>query len=572
METTDLRQEIAAVRNEVGLWIRSDYTFIRFTGPDAASWLQSQTTNDVEALQSGEGHANALLDRQGRLQAHFTLHRWEDEYWAQIEPAQERDFIEHLEADRFIEAVQVEDTGGELEQIVVQGPKALPYLSARIDPDTSTPIEHFPHAMHACQPIDLLGCEALAFRASATGEDGYVFIVEKSDGNALFEDLLSDTRGFTVLPVSGEAREVLRVEAGLPIFGKDMDASNPIPETPLDPLCVSMDKGCYLGQEVVARLHAYGSVRRALMGIVFGPETTDAPPFDSGIRMDGRRIGTVKSSVFSPTLNAYIAMAYLDRDHRVPNETLQFGIENSDAQWSGRVARLPFVARPTREERARSLYDDALTRFEKDLQDEDTSAIPLLQEAILLHPAFEDAYEVLGVILNRHHRVDEAIYYMQRLGEMNPDCLMAHTNLSVFYLAKGMIEEAETEKAKAAVLQIQKASDEHQAQKLAEEDRARIQREALERIEMFQEVLEIDPDDAIATFGLGKAYIQLNQHKEALPHLRHACEIKKDYSAAFLDLGTCLEFLERGDEATDIYKEGIATASRTCDRMPMRAL
>ncbi len=301
METTDLRQEIAAVRSDVGIWIRSDYTFIRFTGPDAASWLHSQTTNDVAALQSGEGHANALLDRQGRLQANFTLHRWEDEYWALIATAQATGFIERLEAHLFIEDVQMEDTGSELEQVVVQGPKTLPYLSARIDPDTSTPIEHFPHAMYACQPIDLFGAEVLAFRASATGEDGYVFIVEKGCGNALYENLLNDTRGFTVLPVSGDARKVLRVEAGIPIFGSDMDASNPIPETPLDPLCVSMDKGCYLGQEVVARLHAYGSVKYALMGIVFDPDTTEAPPFDSGIRMDGRRIGTVKSSAFSPT-------------------------------------------------------------------------------------------------------------------------------------------------------------------------------------------------------------------------------------------------------------------------------
>ena len=88
----------------------------------------------------------------------------------------------------------------------------------------------------------------------------------------------------------------------------------------------------------------------------------------------------------------------------------------------------------------------------------------------------------------------------------------------------------------------------------------------------IRKVLDLDPDDPIATFGLGKAYIQLNRYEQALPHLRHACEIKKDYSAAFLDLGKCLEFMERGDEATHIYKEGIATASRKGDLMPMREM
>jgi tetratricopeptide (TPR) repeat protein len=89
---------------------------------------------------------------------------------------------------------------------------------------------------------------------------------------------------------------------------------------------------------------------------------------------------------------------------------------------------------------------------------------------------------------------------------------------------------------------------------------------------MFLEVLEIDPDDSVATFGLGKAYIQLNQYAEAIPHLLRATETQKDFSAAFLNLGKCYEFLDRAEEAIDAYQKGIAAASRKGDLMPMREM
>jgi tetratricopeptide (TPR) repeat protein len=233
---------------------------------------------------------------------------------------------------------------------------------------------------------------------------------------------------------------------------------------------------------------------------------------------------------------------------------------------------LPLYAAPTREEQAQSLYHRALDLFQQDPDDTDASAIPLLEEALLLDPEFEDAYEVLGVILHRHGRLGEAVRIMEQLAERNPDCLMAHTNLSVFYLAQGDIERAEEEKAKAAVLQIQAASDERAAHEQAKAERERIEEEARQRVGMFKEVLEIDPDDPVATFGLGKAYIQLNQFADAVPHLRHATEVQKDYSAAYLELGKCHQALGDTAAASEAYREGIRVASRKGDLMPLREM
>ncbi len=788
-----LAREVRAVRTALGAWLRDDHTFVRITGADAASWLHSQTTNDVLALKSGEGHHNAALDRQGRLQAHFTLHRWADEFWMLAERAQWAHLQEHLDAHLFIEDAKMEETGGDLDQIVIQGPETLAVLARILGTDHVATNELLPNALHGVHPVELSNIETLAFCASPTGEDGYVLVLEKGKGRAFLDEVLSRARelGHEALEISPDAREVLRIEAGLPRFGIDIDRGQVISETSLDRDCVSYTKGCYLGQEVVARLKTYGSPKRALTGLVFrsiglrpmrrtpksspsqvGYDTVDydsledsagpirirhgatlphwtrdnatyfvtfrlagslprslldalregkrlrfksidealesgagpkyladariadlvqnallhfhntryflfawaimpnhvhaafkvfpgnelgdilrswksytarlantllgrtgpfwqAESFDRLVRdarefnrvvaytyenpdraglkdwkwrgvhpfeeslerhapekaasgakphrtetdatersivANGKLVGEMMSACHSPTSREEIALASLDRDHRAPGTLLDTGGAQAE------VRALPFYEAPSREDRSRTLYDRALQLFQDDSDDVDPAAIPLLETALLLHPRFEDAYEVLGVILHRQGRTDDAIRVMRQLAEINPDCLMAHTNLSVFYVAKGLIPEAEEEKAKAAVLQIQRVGADRAARDAADSERRRLEEEARERIGMFLEVLDIDPDDPLATFGLGKAYIQLNQFADALPHLERATQLQKDFSVAWLDYAKCHEFLGHAAEAAAAYKAGIAAAARKGDLMPMREM
>lgn len=568
---SEIIEDIFAVRHNAGAWQRADHTFVRITGADAATWLHSQTTNDVTGLESGQGHANAILDRQGRLQGHFTLHRWEDEYWMLVERGQWPHIHEHLDAHLFIENVQMQDAGEELEQVVIQGPRTLRYLAQLLDRDGVEASHLLPSAPWGCHPLELAGFEVLAFRVSLTGEDGYVFVVEHGQGGPLLDALIAGGGNAPVPRIRDEAIEVLRIEAGIPTFGVDMDATNPIPETTLERTAVSYEKGCYIGQEVVARLRTYGSVKQALVGLVL-----EGPCIDhvmGEVLVDGpKRVGRITSRTYSPTLDAEVALAYMDREHRASGEVYELRAEGSGIPIRVRVRALPLYDAPDRAAHARALYEEALGLFETDLEDEDVSAIPLLKEAVSLDPKFEDAYEALGVILNRHQRVDEAIHYMLRLAALNPNCLMAHTNLSVFYVAKGMIAEAEEEKAKAAVLGIQRAADERRAKEMAEAERMRLELEARQRIEMFAEVLEIDPEDPVATFGTGKAHMQLNQYAEAIPFFERAAETQNDYSAAWLSLGKCHEFLGETEAATQAYRHGIDAASRKGDLMPLREM
>ncbi len=548
-------REARQVREHAGTWRRDNLALIRVTGSDAMRWLQTQTSNNVLALEDGGGQANSHLDRKGFIQGVFTVHRLEDELWILVDEGMKTRLIEKLDEHLFIEDAQLEDGARDIELAALEGPKTLRIIHS-IEPEAAA---EMPRKAFHLLPLYLGGVQAVAIRMGITGEDGYVFVVERGEA----DNLIGLFTEHGAIRPSHEAIDMLRIEAGVPKFGADFDHEQRLPETTLERNSVDFEKGCYIGQEVIAKLKTYSAPKWALMGLV-----SDAPMPAPGqdLLLGGKKLGAMRSSTWSPAMQRYIGMAYLDRDNRAPGTLYPF-------DWGeATCAALPFVEPPDPETRAHKLYEQALDAFNKDVHDQDSEAIELLTEAVLLHPTFEDAYESLGVILNRHGRVDEAIRYMQILERLNPDSIMAHTNLSVFYMTKGMIEEAEEEKAKSAVLQMAQAREARKAEELAAQERARIKAEAQERIEMFKEVIEIDPDDPLATFGMGAAYMQLQQYEEAVPYLQRATEVQKDYSAAFLNLGKCYEFLGRTGEASVTFKKGIDAANRKGDLMPMREM
>jgi Flp pilus assembly protein TadD len=196
----------------------------------------------------------------------------------------------------------------------------------------------------------------------------------------------------------------------------------------------------------------------------------------------------------------------------------------------------------------------------------------LLREAVLLDPLLEDAYESLGVVLHRQGRTEEAIEVMRTLKRLNPDSVMARSNLSVFYVSLGRIEEAEQEKAQGALLQFRQDEAARKAARSEEEERARKWRETEERLGLFLEVLDMDPDDLLANYGAGGSLLALGRAGEALPLLEKAVELQPDYSAAWLHLGQALEALGRADDAAGAYRNGIAAASARGDLQPLQAM
>ena len=204
-------------------------------------------------------------------------------------------------------------------------------------------------------------------------------------------------------------------------------------------------------------------------------------------------------------------------------------------------------------------------------------AIAKLEELIALDPAFSDGLETLGVLYAKADRLDDAIEMMKRLAKVSPNHVMAHANLSRFYVQKGMILEAEQEQAEArrlswkAELKAQKQETGKREQTPEEEARER-EKETRNRIERYQKVITLDPNDVLGYFSLGSAYLDANRIEEARQAFEKAVLVDPKHSPSFFSLGLALESLNRKQEAVEIYERGIKIADQRGDIIPLRKM
>jgi len=482
-------------------------------------YLASQLTSDVRTLAIGDSQLSALLDATGRLQSFFFLNKL-DEVIRLLVPAE----VAQRTADCLRERVVADDVelvarqhGG---MQLVLGPVAVE-LERDLGSDRVIPIEAF-------------------------GSRGFV----GWDVGDLDLDEIE--------PAELEARRVL---SGLPRWGSEAAAGMLINETSLIDSAVSFTKGCYLGQETVAKLAshrgaAFQPVLLRLDGEVRDPEELVGQRFAAA---DRERAGTVLS--WARWEGSAFLQARLWRELRVDGRELVCGFPDG-TNLAATVVSLPLLRPGSPDAMAEDLYLRATTLFAADREDE---AIVLLERALVVCPSYPDAYEALGVMLGRHGRFDEAIKIMQRLLEVDPDSVMAHTNMSVYHNQLGRIEEAEREARAAAVKSLERsrraeaeAESERQQRMREQEDRAR-------REEMFRQVLELDADDALANFGLGQLKVEVGDHAAAVPLLERAIAVDRDYSAAYLALGRALEGLGDVGRALTTYTDGTRVAARRGD-------
>ncbi|MEC7274720.1 MAG: tetratricopeptide repeat protein [Bdellovibrionota bacterium] len=226
---------------------------------------------------------------------------------------------------------------------------------------------------------------------------------------------------------------------------------------------------------------------------------------------------------------------------------------------------MPIGGEFNQESFVQDLYEKAVNLFQSDNEEE---AINLLKAVVKLSPDYEDAYEAIGVILGRQEKFQEGIEFMDKVLEANPDSVMAHTNKSLFYMRLGKIEEAEEEKAQATVKSFSQYGKEAQQKKAKEEQRKAEEAEIERRFDMFKQVLEIDPDDNLANYGLADIYFQRGEAEKSIPLLEKVISVDKNYSVAYLLLGKVFLNTENKDKAREVFKRGIEIASAQGDLMP----
>jgi folate-binding protein YgfZ len=180
------------------------------------------------------------------------------------------------------------------------------------------------------------GAEVRVVRNEETGEEGYDLWVETAGLVRLWERV----RAAGARPVGREAWDVLRLEAGKVRYGVDVDASTLLLEAPLDG-AYSLNKGCYLGQEVVARITYRGHVNRKLVGFRFDDARTPRP--GARLTVAGKEVGRITSAAVSPALRKALALGFVRREHGEPGTRVE--ADGADGPLTAEVAALPFYRR-----------------------------------------------------------------------------------------------------------------------------------------------------------------------------------------------------------------------------------
>ena len=496
------------------------WSIIVVEGRHHRRFLHSQLTSDIEALTPGVSQPTALLDRAGRLQAFgFALAR--------------DDRIELLLPDGVAAS-------------------AIDFLATHVISDDVS----F-RALDTPRMRLVLGAEAVRRLSELTPETCFPVQGWASRGFVVWGEVEID-----LPPLEGSELETLRVLSGLPAWGVDVGPGTPIHETTLIGSAVSFEKGCYLGQETVAKVASGRGAAKApmLLEVVDGESADDA-------RAAGKRFAAASREKAGEVLgrvewegSTYLHVV-LYRDLRVEGRELECRFADG-SMLAVRVRGLPLIETPVLEEWARRLELRAVEEFSADRED---SAMRLLERAVAVCPSYADAYESLGVIFGRHKRYDEAIELMERLIEVDPSSVMAHTNLSLYYNQLGRIEDAEREAAEAmrAGMKLKneerdRSSAEIRESEVVAEDRKR-------RAEMFRQVLELDPEDALGNFGLGELMVEEGRFADAVVHLERALAANPRYSAAILALGRAHEGAGDLGLARETYRRGVEIAAAKGD-------
>ena len=311
--TVELDAQYRQLREECGLLDRSPRGKLLVTGPDAAEYLQGQLTNDVESLAPGEGGYAALLDRKGHMQADMRVLRpAPEEIWIDTEPEGLEAARRHLQMYKVGREVEVEDVTAERAILSLIGPRSAEIAAVPPLPE------------HACEEAAVAAVDCLA----AGARDGVDLIAAAADAGRLREALI----GAGAVEVGSEAVEVLRVEAGVPRFGAEMGTATMPAEAGIVEAAVSFTKGCYIGQETVARLHYKGRPNRRLRGLRL---SAPAAP-GAALRLGEKEVGRIGGSCVSPA-HGPIALAILRREAE-PGTELVVGEDGVTA----RVVDLPF--------------------------------------------------------------------------------------------------------------------------------------------------------------------------------------------------------------------------------------
>lgn len=478
-----------------------------FSGDDVKDFLQTQSTFDINKIQDSTFQLISFLDPQGRVESYGWLVKWEGHFSYLVPPQLLDKTIDRLNRFLISEDVSISD-GLEASFVFLIGPFASTFAqNSKIGVLFGEPA----HLVHDLVPgVQIVTESELKTWVGLTGWPSF-------SGEDYKFELLTNQRLFD--------------------------------------LSLSPNKGCYPGQETVSKI----ATRR---GAAYSPVLLElqSPCTPGEMISFDKKIGTAHLCHFWND-RVYLETNLL-RDFRVEGMKIHFSVNNQEHE--GVVRHYPFLSGDPRT-KAQELFYEATENFKSDNLEGAEKNFLL---AIKIDPAFGDAYESLGVMLGRLERYIEAIELMKSLSLVDPKSVLAHTNMSLYLMKLGKITEAEEQKSLATIKSFQSFGDEAKRKELEITKKEKQILEWSQREKMFNQVLEIDPDDTLANYGLGSISVEKGEWAAAKVHLERVLEQDPKYSVAYLALGKALKGLGQMEKAKKIWEEGIKVSASKGDLMP----
>ena len=333
----DWLAEYSALRNGVVVLDLSFRSRLVLTGADRVRLLNGQVTNNVKDLPVGSGCYAALVTNKGRMQSDLNIYMLPDEILLDFEPGVADLIAKRFEKFIIADDVQVIDAAPHYGLLSVQGPQAWGAIE-RIGLDFAKPEKAFQSASLKDETLGEIYC----VNQPRVGTNGFDLFAPVNSLGALADKLIAATKQSGGRATGWRALETARIEAGIPRFGAEMDETNLAPEAGIESRAISYTKGCYIGQEVIARIRTYGQVAKALRGLRFADNADELPRKGDKICSGEKEVGYVSSAIHSPTLKANIALGYVRREHNQIGTELK--VRSSAGDRAATIVPVPFVA------------------------------------------------------------------------------------------------------------------------------------------------------------------------------------------------------------------------------------
>jgi len=328
--------EYETIHQRAGLADLSLRGKILVTGDDRVTWLQSIISNDILPLKPGQGRYSAFMNHKGKILSYFRVFLQPDTLI--IEDVGEVGDQTYQTLRKFL----LYGTKAKLQSgldswglLLITGPKGQKVLKQALDLEVGS-----------LQVLDTLtfklgDIQGFLARTEETGGQDYELFIPVEALPSLWSHLLEIGKDLGLVPVGREALEITRIEGGLARLGPDLNEKIVPPEANLEEIAFSLSKGCYPGQEVVARMDTYGSVKRRMVGLVIETESQQLPEGEAKIFSGTREVGWVTSSTYSPLVKKPIAFGFPLRDFTQPHTKLEIEIQGQ--RFPASVSTLPFT-------------------------------------------------------------------------------------------------------------------------------------------------------------------------------------------------------------------------------------